>query len=80
MDVLLTPIFKGITLDASVGSNNRPIAIPTAASKLLGVVLQRSMESFLQTSPSQFGFKAHHGTDLAIFSFKETVRTYTAAG
>ena len=80
MNVLLTPIIKGKTLDPSISSNHRPIAIPTAASKLLEMFIQQRIADFLQTAAFQFGFKANHGTDLAIFSFGETVRIYTLAG
>ena len=34
----------------------------------------------MYTSDAQFGFKASHGTDMAIFSFKESVKIYLNSG
>ena len=53
--------------------------LPDAASKQLELVLQHRMAESLQTSHSQFGFKPQHGTELAIFTLKETIKCYLDA-
>ena len=73
MKVLLVPMIKNKTLISSDSRNYRPIALPTAASKLFELILQNRMSPYMYTSDAQFGFKASHGTDMAIFSFKESV-------
>jgi len=34
------------------------------------------LEGYLETADSQFGFKSSHGTEMAIFSLKQTVAYY----
>ena len=80
MKVVLVPILKCKTANAGSSSNYRPIAITTAASKLLELIIQHRIDQFTQTSCSQFGFKSQHGCDMAIFSFKECVNLYVNAG
>lgn len=80
MEVLLIPLIKNKTLTASESSNYRPIALPTAASKLFEIILQQKLSTYLYTSDSQFGFKAAHSTDMAVFSFKESVKIYLKSG
>ena len=66
-------------MDKSVSSNYRPIALPTAASKLLELILKEKLSDWLYTSDAQFGFKSKHGTDMAIYSLKETIKCYTSS-
>ena len=80
MKVTLVPILKCKTISPSDSQSYRPIALPTSASKLLESILQQRMKDFLLTSHAQFGFKANHGTEMAIFAFKETVNSYLKKG
>ena len=80
MKVMLVPIMKCKTGNPMSSSNYRPIAITTAASKLLELIIQYRISGFMQTSCSQFGFKSEHGCDMAIFSFKQCVNYYVNAG
>ena len=68
------------TLISTDSSNYRPITLLTVASKLFEVILQNRMSSYMCTSNAQFGFNASHGTDMAIFSFKENVKNYLNSG
>ena len=54
----------------------RPIALPTAASNLFELTLQNRMSPYGYTYDAQFSFKASDGTDMAIFSFKKSVKIY----
>ena len=38
------------------------------------------MSPYMYTSDAQFGFKASHCTDIALFSFKERVKIYLNSG
>ena len=80
MKVMLVPIMKCKTGNPMSSSNYRPIAITTAASKLLELIIQYRISGYMQTSCSQFGFKSEHGCDMAIFSFKQCVNYYVNAG
>ena len=80
MKVVLIPIIKNKTLNPGISANYRPIAIPTSASKLLELIISERTNPYLETTNSQFGFKSHHGTDMAIFSFKETTKHYVKSG
>ena len=70
MKVLLVPNIENKTLVSSDSINYRLIVLPTAARKLFEVILQNRMSPYMYTSDAQFAFKASHGTDMAIFSFK----------
>ena len=80
MKVLLVPMIKNKTLISSDSRNYIPIALPTGASKLFELVLQNRISPYIYTPDAQFGFKAPHGTDMAIFSFKESVENYLNSG
>ena len=80
MKVLLVPMIKNITLKFSDSRNYRPIALPTADSKLFEAILQNRMSPYMYTSDAHIGFKATHGTDMALFSFKESVKIYLNSG
>ena len=76
MLVLLNPILKSKTGDHSLKSNYRPIAITSSVSKLVELVIKERIMTYLDTSDSQFGFKAKHGTDMAIYTLKMTLQYY----
>ena len=76
MHVVIIPLLKCKSKDPSAVDNYRPIAIATALSKVLEQILLRRLEGYLGTADSQFGFKSSHGTEMAIFSLKQTVAYY----
>ena len=76
MKVVLIPLLKCRSKDPSDTNNYRPIAIATSMSKVLEQVLLVRLQDYLHTADSQFGFKAAHGTEMAIFALKQTVEYY----
>ena len=63
-------------------NNNGPKTLPcgtpdtTLTSLLLEQVLLSRLARYLWTADSQFGFKQAHGTEMAIFSLRQTVDFY----
>ena len=51
-----------------------------AASKLFGLILKNRISRYMYASDALFGFKASHGSDMAIFSFKESAKNYMNSG
>ena len=43
-------------------------------------IIQHRIQGYLTSAPSQFGFKAKHGCDMAIFALKETAKCYVKSG
>ena len=80
MKILFVPKIKNKTLISSDSRNCRPIALLTAASKLIELILQKRMSPYIYTSDAQFGFKAYHGIGMAMFSFEESVKIYMNSG
>ena len=76
MHVVVVPLLKCKSKDPSDVNNYRPIAIATALSKVLEQALLSRLIRYLGTAESQFGFKAAHGTDMAIFALKQTIDYY----
>ena len=74
--VLLIPLIKSKLKDQSASSNYRPIAVATAASKIMESILMERLEAYLYTSDNQFGFKSKHSTELCIFALKEVIQYY----
>ena len=61
-------------------SNSRPICLSKICSKILEVELVKIINTFLQSSSNQFGFKPKHGTKLCVFAFKELLRFFIKHG
>ena len=80
MKVLLVQMIKNKTLISSDCRNYRPIALHTAASKMFELILQNKVSPCNYTSGGKFGFKASHGTDIAVISFKKSVKIYLNSG
>ena len=76
MKVILVPLIKNKAGDINDPNNYRPIALATASSKIFEKLILTRIENFLSISDYQFGFKANHSTDMAIFTLKETVNYY----
>ena len=77
MKTALVPIIKNKTGDTSDKNNYRPIALVTAASKILEICILEILEMYLITHDNQFGFKSKHSTDMCIFTVKSIVKYYT---
>ena len=76
MHVVIILLLKCKSKDPADVNNYRPIAIATALSKVLEQVLLSPLARYLWTADRQFGFKQAHGTEMAIFSLKQTVDFY----
>jgi len=76
MDTIIIPLIKDKKGDLGSSDNYRPIALTSAASKVLELILLDKYKTVLGTSEHQFGFKAKHGTELSIFTLKQTIDFY----
>ena len=76
MHVVIIPLLKCKSKGPADGNSYRPIAIATALSKVLELVLLLRLARYLWTADSQFGFKRAHGTEMVIFELKQTVNFY----
>ena len=54
--------------------NYRPISLVSAASKLLQIVALNNIETCIESSRNQFGFKSKHVTDMCIYSLKNVIQ------
>ena len=68
LDSVIIPLVKNKCGDLSDTSNYRPIAISCIVSKILENVILQRIEEYLWTTDNQFGFKAHHSTDLCVYN------------
>ena len=75
---LLVPMIEDKTLISS-DNRNRSIALTTSASKLLELILQNRISTYIYTS-DEIGFKAFRNIGMAIFSFKESVKIHLISG
>jgi len=80
MHVILVPLIKNKKKCASELGNYRPIAIATASSKLLELIMMSRLHNYLMTKDNQFGYKAAHGTEMAVYTLKETISYYKSLG
>ena len=64
------PIIKDKNKCVNDTNNYRPICLSNICSKILEVIFIR-INTFLESSSNQFGFKPKHGTELCVFAFKE---------
>ena len=58
--------------------NYRPVALSNIFSKILEFIILERIECYLITNGNQFGFKKKHGTDMCIYTLKETINLYTS--
>ena len=71
MHVVIIPLLKCKSKDpADVINYYTPIAIATALSKVLELVLLSRLARYLWNADSQFLFKRAHGTEIVIFALK----------
>ncbi len=76
MNTILVPLIKNKNGDIGDKNNYRPIALVTAASKILEIAILNIIGIYIYTSHNQFGFKRKHSTDLYIYALKNIVQYY----
>ncbi len=76
ISVVLVPVIKDKAGKITSSGNYRPIALASIVSKALEVILLDRISFLIGTKSNQFGFKKNHGTDQAIYVFKEMVDGY----
>ena len=76
LDSVIIPLVKNKCSDLSDTSNYRPIAISCIVSKILENVILQRIEEYLWTTDNQFGFKAHHSTDLCVYALTEFIEYF----
>ena len=74
--VVIILLLKCESKDPADVNNYMPISIATALSKVLEQVLLSRLAWYLWIGDSQFSFKQTRRTEMAIFSFKQTVDFY----
>ena len=79
MTVMLKPIFKkgGSLCDWNA---YRPIALANCISKLFEKLLRNKLYEYLYSCANQYGYKKKSGTELCLYTFKQIVDCYNAAG
>jgi len=80
LNVVLVPVLKKPSCNASNKDSYRPIAIASPLLKVIESVLLTYLDDFLCSPSNQFGFKKKHGTDLCIFALKEIIQYYRQRG
>lgn len=78
MSNYIIPIVKDEREDITVMDNYRPIPVTTVLSKVNELITLCRYSDRLYTTPSEFGFKANHSTEMAVFSLKQTVKYYVS--
>ena len=73
LDSVIIPLVKNKCGDLSDISNHRPIAISCIVSKIFENVILLRIEEYLWTTDNQFGFKAHHSTDLCVYALTDYI-------
>lgn len=76
MDTIINPVIKDKKGDVNNKDNYRPIAVTSVMSKIFELLLLNYCKDQLYTSDNQYGFKANHSTDMAVFAFKQIVEYY----
>lgn len=79
-DTVVSPIPKGNLPDLTSSDSYRGIASASTLSKILEASIASAFHKQLSTCNLQFGFKAGHDTESAVFLLKEVVHSYTDQG
>ena len=66
-ETLIIPVVKNKSGDATDKHTYRPIAISTAMSKVLELLILHKIDSHLYTTDNQYRFKQMHDTDMCIY-------------
>ena len=77
---VIVPVIKDKSRRVNEKGNYRPVCLSNICSKIIYTVLINKMDTYLQTTPHQLGFKPNNGTELRVFAFKELLRFYTKHG
>ena len=77
---VVVPIIKDKNKHVSDRDNYRLICLSNAFAKILGKILYNPMQSHLQTTCNQFGFKPKHRTEMCVFVLKELLRYHIKHG
>ena len=80
MKTVLIPVIKNKAGDHSDIGNYRPIALVSMVSKVLEYIILKSLQTDIDISDHQFGFKKSHGTDKCVYSLKQIVQYYNKHG
>ena len=80
MRILIIPLLKSKLKDPTSSDNYRPIAIATAFSKIVEMVVLRRIDNYIFTTDNQFGFRKGHSTDMCIYMLKDTTNYYHCLG
>lgn len=75
ISVLLVPVIKDKSGKVGCSDNYRPTALASVLSKVSESILFDRIVEIISSTDNQFGFKAKHGTDMAIYALKEIVNT-----
>ena len=75
-DSLISPVVKDKSESITDKSNYRPIALSNCILKVIECLLLERMKPYLCANFNQFGFKAKHSTDMAIFVLKDLINFY----
>ena len=78
MKVILVPLLKSKLKDPMSSDNYRPIAIATALSKIIELIILKRIEDFLIIANNQFEFRKNHSTDMCIFMLKDILNYYNS--
>ena len=76
LDSVIIPLVKNKCGDLSDNNNYRPIAISCIISKVFESIILHRIEDYLWTTDNQFGFKAHHSTDLCVYALTEFIEYF----
>ena len=76
LDSVIIPLVKNKCGDLSDKNNYRPIAISCIISKVFENIILHRIEDYLWTTDNQFGFKAHHSTDLCVYALTEFIEYF----
>jgi hypothetical protein len=80
MRTVLVPVIKNKVGDHSDIGNYRPIALVAVISKVLENIILKKLQTDVDISDHQFGFKKSHGTDMCVYSLKQIVQFYNKHG
>ena len=68
MESAIVPVITNKNKRINDKGNYRPICLSNVCSKIVEMALARRLNDSLYSSPNQFGFKLHHGTELCVFT------------
>ena len=76
MKTIIILLVKNKSGDTSDVNNYRPIALVTVTFKIFEIILLEPIESYLDTTENQVGFKESHSADHCIYMLKHFIQYY----